>query len=259
MTLRRIRRAVALGFEIILCILRFWLLRLKGPRTLERRALWVQQTAKGMLACLGIQSTVEGLPPTRGLVVANHLSYLDIAVLSATMPCFFVAKIEIGGWPFFGRAARSGGTIFVDRGSLESAISVAEQMTERLQMPIPVPVLLFPEGTSTDGKQVLRFHSRLIDPATSLGVPITTTAIRYVIHDGTPEEELCWYGDETFTNHLWKVLGVGGFEAEVRFGEPQIYNDRRLAADQTRDEIVAMREQMREEREDSSQLLAVSS
>ena len=85
------------------------------------------------------------------------------------MPCFFVAKMEIGGWPFFGKAARSGGTIFVDRSSLASAMSVAEQMTERLKLPIPVPVLLFPEGTSTDGSQVLRFHSRLIDPATSTG------------------------------------------------------------------------------------------
>jgi 1-acyl-sn-glycerol-3-phosphate acyltransferase len=151
--------------------------------------------------------------------------------------------MELGSWPFFGRAARSGGTIFVDRGSLKSAQSVAEQMKERLKMPIPVPVLLFPEGTSTDGSEVIRFHSRLIDPATSLGVPITTAAIRYAIHDGTPERELCWYGDETFVNHLWKVLGVAGFEAEVRFGEPRIYTDRRVAADTTHDEIAAMREQ----------------
>jgi 1-acyl-sn-glycerol-3-phosphate acyltransferase len=90
-------------------------------------------------------------------VVSNHLSYIDILVLAAAMPCFFVAKIEIGGWPFFGKAARSNGTIFVDRGSLASAMSVAEQMTERLKLPIPVPVLLFPEGTSTDGSQVIRF------------------------------------------------------------------------------------------------------
>ena len=82
-----------------------------------------------MLTSLGIEYQVEGQPPTRGLVVANHLSYLDILVLSAAMPCFFVAKIEIGGWPFFGKAARIGGTIFVDRSSLASAQSVAEQMT----------------------------------------------------------------------------------------------------------------------------------
>jgi len=242
MSLRRFRRAVALGIQIILCIIRFQLLRLGAPLTLERRAYWVQQTARRMLASLDIAYKVEGVPPSHGLVVSNHLSYIDILVLSAAMPCFFVAKIEIGGWPFFGKAARCGGTIFVDRSSLASAQTVAEQMTERLQLPIPVPVLLFPEGTSTDGSEVIRFHSRLIDPATSLGVPITTACVRYTVADGTPEIELCWYGDETFVNHLWKVLGVAGFEADLRFGEQRTYTDRRRAADETRAEITAMRE-----------------
>jgi 1-acyl-sn-glycerol-3-phosphate acyltransferase len=195
-----------------------------------------------MLKSLGIEYTVEGVPPTHGLVVSNHLSYIDILIFSAAMPCFFVAKMEIVGWPFFGKAARSGGTIFVDRSSLASALTVAEQMTERLKLPIPIPVLLFPEGTSTDGSQVIRFHSRLIDPATSLGVPITTACVRYVLHDGMEERELCWYGDETFVNHLWKVLGVTGYVAEVQFGEPRVYTDRRVAADETHDEISAMRE-----------------
>jgi 1-acyl-sn-glycerol-3-phosphate acyltransferase len=218
-------------------------MRLRGPMTLERRARWVQATARGILSGLGIHYTVEGQPPTRGLVVSNHLSYLDILVLSAEMPCFFVAKIEIGGWPFFGKAARAGGTIFVDRSSLASAMSVAEQMSERLKLTIPIPVLLFPEGTSTDGSQVIRFHSRLIDPATSLGVPITTACVRYVIEGGVEERELCWYGDETFADHMWKVLGVSGFSAEVRFGASRVYTDRRTAADQTHDEISAMREE----------------
>jgi 1-acyl-sn-glycerol-3-phosphate acyltransferase len=242
MSLRRFRRAVALGFEIILCIVRFQLMRLHGPLTLERRALWVQQTSRRMLASLGIEYRVAGQAPDHGLVVSNHLSYIDILVLSSAMPCFFVAKIEIGGWPFFGKAARCGGTIFVDRSSLASAQSVAEQMTERLKLSIPIPVLLFPEGTSTDGSEVIRFHSRLIDPATTLGVPITTAAIRYAIEDGTEERELCWYGDETFVNHMWKVLGVAGFEADLRFGETRVYADRRVAADETRAEITAMRE-----------------
>ena len=133
--------------------------------TLERRARWLQGSARSILKVLDIKTHVEGQPPMCGLVVSNHLSYLDIIIISVAMPCFFVSKIEVGGWPFFGRAARSGGTIFLDRSSLASAMTVAEQMTERLKLPIPV--LLFPEGTSTDGAQVLRFHSRLIDPATA--------------------------------------------------------------------------------------------
>jgi 1-acyl-sn-glycerol-3-phosphate acyltransferase len=182
---------------------------------------------------------VEGQPPACGLVISNHLSYLDIIIISATMPCFFVAKMEIDDWPFFGKAARSGGTIFLDRSSLASAMTVAEQMTERLKL--PVPVLLFPEGTSTDGAEVLRFHSRLIDPATSTGAPITAAAIRYVIEGNVEERELCWYGDEEFITHLWKVLGVTGFSAQLRFGEPRVYPHRRVAADQTHAEITAWR------------------
>ena len=207
--------------------------------TLERRALWLQGSARAILRVLDIKAQVEGQPPVCGLVISNHLSYLDIIIISARMPCFFVAKMEIDDWPFFGKAARSGGTIFLDRSSLASAMTVAEQMTERLKL--PVPVLLFPEGTSTDGAEVLRFHSRLIDPATSTGAPITAAAIRYVIEGNVEERELCWYGDEEFITHLWKVLGVTGFSAQLRFGEPRVYPHRRVAADQTHAEITAWR------------------
>jgi 1-acyl-sn-glycerol-3-phosphate acyltransferase len=241
MSFRAIRRAVALVLALALCVVRYWLLRLRGPITLERRALWTQQAARGILTGVGINYSVDGTPPDHGLVVANHLSYLDILILSAAMPCFFVAKMEIGGWPFFGKAARTGGTIFLDRSSLASAMTVADQMTERLKL--PVPVLLFPEGTSTDG-QMLRFHSRLIDPATTAGVEITTAAIRYVLEDGTPERELCWFGDDAFLPHLMKVMCVAGFSARVRFGQPHVYPDRRVAADATYDEIATMRGQM---------------
>jgi 1-acyl-sn-glycerol-3-phosphate acyltransferase len=233
------RRAVALAFALAMCIVHYWLDRLRGPMTLERRALWLQGSARAILKVLDIKTQVEGQTPVCGLVVSNHLSYLDILIISAAMPCFFVSKIEVGGWPFFGKAARSGGTIFLDRSSRESANVVAEQMMERLKL--PVPVLLFPEGTSTDGAEVLRFHSRLIDPATRIGAPITAAAIRYAIESGVEERELCWYGDEGFATHLWRVLGVEGFAAQLHFGNPRIYSDRRVAADETHAEITARR------------------
>jgi 1-acyl-sn-glycerol-3-phosphate acyltransferase len=242
LSFRAIRRAVALVLALALCVVRYWLLRLRGPITLESRALWTQQAARGILVGVGIGYSVEGTPPDHGLVVSNHLSYLDILILSAAMPCFFVAKMEIDSWPFFGKAARTGGTLFIDRGSLASAEKVSAMIAERLSL--PVPVLFFPEGTTTDGHSLLRFHSRFFDPAAVSGAPVTAAALRYVIEDGTPESELCWIGDDAFLPHLMKVMCVAGFSARVRFGQPDVYPDRRIAADATHAEIAAMRRQV---------------
>jgi len=214
-------------------------MRAGGRFTPERRALWLNSACRHVLASMSIEVDYEGPLPERGLVVANHLSYLDIAILAAVMPCCFVAKKEINRWPYFGKAARAGGTIFLDRASMTSANRAAEQIAERLGE--CVPVLLFPEGTSTDGSQVLRFHGRLIQPAIEAGAMVTAAAIRYVPSGGEQERELCWFGDEGFLPHLWKVLGVRGFRAHVRFGEPRMYADRRTAATAAREEVMAMR------------------
>lgn len=241
MRFRSFRRAVALGFALAICILCYWLERLRGQLTLERRARWLQGSARRLLASLGIRSVVEGQPAANGLVVSNHLSYLDIALFAAAMPCSFVSKIEVARWPYFGRAAQAGGTLFLDRSSHASATEVAAEMVKRLAF--PVPILLFPEGTSTDGSTVLRFHSRLFHPATETAAPITPAAIRYHFEDGTPERELCWYGDDGFLSHLWRVLGIAGFSAHIRFGRPMIYQDAREAAIETHEIVVAMRTQ----------------
>jgi 1-acyl-sn-glycerol-3-phosphate acyltransferase len=187
---------------------------------------------------MGIRCEIEGAIPKHGLVVANHLSHLDIVILSAAMPCFFVAKSEIDDWPYFGRAARAGGTLFIDRSRRASTEKVAALIRERLTL--PVPVLFFPEGTSTDGT-MLRFHSSLFEPAVRERAPITSVAIRYVMDDGTPERELCWFGDEALAPHLVRTLKAAGFHAKLRFGEPQLYENRREAAGETFAEISAMR------------------
>ena len=236
---RQIRRAVTLGLALAAIVLRYWLIRLRGPVSLERRALWLQSACRLVLRSLGIQYHVEGLIPTRGVVVSNHLSYLDILILSSAMPCFFVAKAEIDKWPYFGRAARTGGTLFIDRTSLASADAVASQIAERLAL--PVPTLFFPEGTSTDGSSVHRFHSWLFEPAVRAGAPVTAAAVRYVLADGSQERDLCWFGDAPFLPHLWKALGTSGFRAEVKFGEPRIYPDRRTAVRETHAEVSALR------------------
>jgi 1-acyl-sn-glycerol-3-phosphate acyltransferase len=243
LTLRRCWRAVALAIALFSCIVHYWLVRLRGPLTVEQRALWMQSSCRRVLDGMGVRVTVQGQPPSRGLVVANHLSYLDIAILAATMPCCFVSKMEIDRWPYFGKAARAGGTIFLDRSSLASSNIAAREIRERLAKNIPV--LLFPEGTSTDGSQVLRFHSRLIHPAVELGAPVTAAAVGYIPGGNIPERELCWFDDSLFLPHLFKLIGLPGFSAIVSFGEPRIYADRRIAAEETRAEVVAMRAQLR--------------
>ena len=239
MKLRALRRAVALGWVLAICIAAYWRMRLRGPLALEQRALWLQTSSRRVLAKLGVHTRVYGDLPTRGLVVSNHLSYLDILIISAVMPCFFVSKSEIGSWPYFGAAARLCGTIFLVRTSRTSAEKVAVEMEQRLALPIPV--LLFPEGTSTNGSRVLRFHSRLIQPAVTASAPITSAALRYNIDGGAAERELCWYGDAAFLPHLWKTLGTSGFWAELRFGTPRVYLERREATRETHAEVVAMR------------------
>ncbi|HTB95995.1 MAG TPA: lysophospholipid acyltransferase family protein [Terracidiphilus sp.] len=240
MTFRAAQRAVALGFALGICVVRYGWRRVRGPLTLEERALWMQDAGRRVLTGLGIRYRVVGTVPTRGVVVANHLSYLDIVILSAAMPCFFVAKAEIGGWPFFGATARMGGAIFIDRGSLASAEKVTSLISRRLEL--PVPVLFFPEGTSTDGSSVQRFHSRLFEPAVRAGVPVTAAALRYVPGNGEQERSLCWFGDDPFLPHLLRTLGAEDFTAEVKFGEPHVYGERRAAARSTRAEVTALRQ-----------------
>jgi 1-acyl-sn-glycerol-3-phosphate acyltransferase len=239
MSFRQARRAVALGLALAAIVLRYWTIRIRGPLSLERRAVWLQSACQLVLRSLGIHYHVEGRPPTRGIVVANHLSYLDILIFSSTMPCFFVAKSEIENWPYFGRAARNGGSLFINRTSTASANKVATEIAERLAL--PVPVVFFPEGTSSDGSNVQRFHSWLFDPAIRARAPVTAAAVRYVVADGSHERDLCWFGDAPFLPHLWKTLGTEGFSAEVKFGESHIYPDRRTAARATRAEVTAMR------------------
>jgi 1-acyl-sn-glycerol-3-phosphate acyltransferase len=239
MNTRRLWRIVRLAVALAACFVRFVVLRLRGQPSPVQRALWLQSACLGILRSLGLSFRVTGAPPSHGLVVSNHLSYLDIVFLSAAMPCCFVSKTEVKRWPYFGGAARAGGTLFLDRSSRASAASVSAQMTARLRLPIPL--LFFPEGTSTDGSGVLRFHSGLFQSAVDASAPITAAAIRYVPGDAAPESSLCWFGDAGFSRHLWATLAAPAFTAEITFGQPHTYSDRRSAADTTHGLVAAMR------------------
>lgn len=230
---------MALALALACCMVRLALLRLRGPLTPLQRARWLQSASRGVVASFGLQCRVSGTAPSQGLVVSNHLSYLDVLAYSAAMPCVFVSKAEIARWPYFGWAARAGGTIFLDRGSRASAAAAVAQIGETLKQ--GVPVLLFPEGTSTDGRQVLRFHSTLFQAAVDVGAPVTTASIRYVAEGDVPESALCWFGEDGFVAHVWKLLSLPGFSAHISFGEPAVYTDRRSGAQAAHECVEEMR------------------
>jgi lyso-ornithine lipid O-acyltransferase len=239
-------RGLVLVLSLCFCFLRFHCVRLcaalRGRSvTPMQRAQWMHFCGRVVLSAMGIRYRVEGeLPVGATVIVANHLSYLDIAICSAAAPSLFVAKQEIGAWPFFGILSKLGGTIFLDRESRASAWDAADVMAERLAA--GVPVLFFPEGTSTDGSEVIRFHSTLFAPAVEAGLTVTPAAIFYEPHSpGVMERDICWFGDESFLPHLLQVLGLDNFTAVVRFGTPEIFPDRRTAAYRSHDAVAALR------------------
>jgi len=244
---RAARRGIALILALLFCAVRFfmtWLsARLRGRQVAQQhRAEWMHFCGRIVLRAIGIHYRIEGqVPQGATLIVANHLSYLDIVIFSAAVPCAFVAKEEISRWPGFGLLARLGGTIFLDRESRLSAWDAAETMALRLTE--NVPVLFFPEGTSTDGSEVLRFHSTLFEAAVESGSAVVPAAVFYEPAGGGVEErDLCWFGDESFLPHLKRVLELADFMAVVQFGEPEVFPDRRAAAWRSHDAVVRMRE-----------------
>jgi 1-acyl-sn-glycerol-3-phosphate acyltransferase len=238
-------RGFLLAVSLLFCALRFQGTRLvaflrRRRVTAHQRAEWMHFCAHVVLASMGIHYRVEGEPPAEGtLIVANHLSYLDIVIVSAALPCAFVAKQEIGDWPLFGVLAKMGGAIFVDRGSRASAWDAADAMSFRLGD--GVPVVLFPEGTSTDGSDVIRFHSTLFASAVEGQLPVVPAAVFYERRGTGTERDLCWFGDETFLPHLLRVLEVDGFTAVVRFAKAEVFPDRGTAAWRSHDAVEAMR------------------
>ena len=191
---------------------------------------------------MGVRLECRGARPTRGLICSNHLSYLDILVYAATTPCIFVSRSDVQGWPVFGWCARWSGTIFIDRRSRASTDHVARQMREALET--GVPILLFPEGTSTDGSSVLRFHPSLLEPAIAAGEAIAAAAIAWRCRGGE-ERDLCWYGDTRFLPHLLRTMGRTGIESQVEFHpDRRVYTERKAAALDLHEKVGALRLRM---------------
>lgn len=204
------------------------------------RALWLQRHSRRTLKIFKLEARVSGPVPTRGLLVSNHLGYLDIFVLASLAPVVFVSKRDIKFWPVVGWLAQMAGTLFVDR---ERRVQVGRVNNEiQAALDQGALVVLFPEGASSNGQTVLPFKSSLLEPAAQPAHPLSVSAIQYTIEDGDVVREVCYWGDHTFFPHLLNLLGKRAVRATVRFAPIQRTGaDRKQLALQLREEILKLK------------------
>jgi 1-acyl-sn-glycerol-3-phosphate acyltransferase len=217
------------------------------PRmTQAQREARVQSWSRKMLEVIGIQLEVRGQPPDSGpvLLVANHISWLDILVMHAARYCRFVSKADVKRWPLIGILATGGGTIYIERESRRDAMRVVHRIADSLKSGGEV-VAVFPEGTTSDGKKLLPFHANLIQAAISAGSPVQPVALSFL--DAKTREISfgpLYIGDDTLVGSLWRTLAAPTIVAVVSYGEPQMCDgrDRRKWAADLRLAVDALRQ-----------------
>lgn len=187
------------------------------------------------LTGLSVTANLEGLGRPGTLFVANHVSYLDIPVLASLFDASFVAKADVKGWPLFGFLASIGRTIFVSR---RASRMVRERLEIANRLAAGESVVLFPEGSSSDGSGVLPFRTGLLSAVQiddELPVAVQPVTIVYGPELGQPERDCyAWYGDMDLVPHLWRLFGFSArISVQVRFHPPRMastFEDRRQLA-----------------------------
>lgn len=214
--------------------------KLSATQKEQRVSAW----ALDLLAHLAIKLVVNGKPPLDGpvLLVANHISWLDIAVMHAARHCRFVSKAEIRHWPVVGGLADAAGTLYIERESRRDAMRVVHHMAERLQSGDVLAV--FPEGTTGDGATVMPFHANLIQAAIAANAPVQPVALHFADQvSGALSFAPCYIGDDTMLQSVWRTLTTPNLEAVVSYGAPQTADgrDRRTWAVDLRAAVVDLR------------------
>lgn len=187
-----------------------------------RREARVQAWALKMLDLLGIRLELHGKPCANGpvLLVANHISWLDIVVMDAARYCRFVSKADVMRWPLIGTLATGSGTIYIERASRRDALRVVHHVAQNLKRGEVVAV--FPEGTTSDGVHLLPFHANLIQAAVSADAPAQPVALSFRdTATGAITFTPCYVGDDTLADSVWRTLAGPSITAVVRYGVPQ--------------------------------------
>lgn len=211
-----------------------------GDRRLHARAAWLHEWCRFACRVLGICVTRHGSMPSSGLLVSNHLSYLDIVVLSSIRPCVFVAKHDVASWLLFGWLARAAGAIFVDRNRRFLSVRAAHLIRESIAS--GTVVVLFPEGTSSDGSTVLPFKSALLESIVQLRCPVGSASVGYALDNGSVADEVCYWRDMTLVPHLLNLFFKREIRANYSFSPAKVRDgNRKQIARELRDEIISMR------------------
>ena len=227
-------------------LLGLWWIHAHFPRlSPEQRDMRVQVWSLQLLALWGIHVQVQGQPVLAGpaLLVANHISWLDISVMHAARHCRFVSKSDIRAWPLVGKLATGAGTLYIERSSRKDALRMVRDMADALRGGDVVAV--FPEGTTSDGRELLPFHANLIQSAIEADAPVQPLSLKFVdARTGETSLAPCYIGDDTLIGSMWRTLTAPPILAVVHFGPPQLAQgrDRRQWASDLRQDILRLRD-----------------
>jgi len=231
MAVFRLLRVLVHFFQgLVICVLLFPLIDAAGRRAQIKR--WSNK----LLAICRVRLRVihdRGAPDApRALIVANHVSWLDIFLINAMHPCRFVAKSDIRDWPFIGWMCEKAGTIFISRGKLRDVRRIYQDLVTSLHA--GEHVAFFPEGTTAAQGKLLPFHANLFEAAIEADVPIQPYALRYVDERGNLHPAADFVGDMSFAQSLMTILGASPMTAELTLLPPiatsQSSHRRQLAA-----------------------------
>jgi len=182
----------------------------------------MQRWSAKLLAILGITPQVGGVPPGAGdaaaMIAANHVSWIDIFLISSVRPTRFVAKSEIRAWPIVGWITERAGTLFIRRDQMRDMARIDARVRE--VMGEGDCVGLFPEGITTEGDELRKFHSSLFEAAVANGARVHPAAIRYEHPDGTLCREMSFIGERTFSESLRLIVATRAVRARIMFAPP---------------------------------------
>ena len=244
MTLRTALKLIWFLWELAIVLIDYFFTTAFISKDKKRvaRAQWLHRACRRHIKIYSCTYSSEGPLPTKGLLICNHLSYLDIMVISAITPSVFVSKSEVRSWPIFGFCAALAGTLFIERARRMHVGPINEEI--KAVMDSGALVVVFPEGTSTNGDEVLPFRSPLLEPVTQGSHPITVAFLTYELDGGDARNEVCYWGDHVFFPHACNLLNKKAVRAHLRFAPfERTTDDRKILAVQLREAVLKLKPQ----------------